>query len=217
MNSAVHTSDVDPSVIRGLTAEQRQRLTEVLDQYLRALDEGVPPSPDALVAAHPDLTVPLQVYLRSLDCLHGMAAGFGGVPGTGSGDARLCGGSSGRLGDFVLGREIGRGGMGVVYEAQQLSLDRRVALKVLPFAAVFDARQIARFKNEAQAAAQLHHPHIVPVFAVGMERGVHYYAMQFIEGQSLDQAIAQLRVCEESAAWGAAVSALGRDLVVGGA
>ena len=83
--------------------------------------------------------------------------------------------------------------MGVVYEARQLSLGRRVALKLLPFAAVLDAKQIARFKNEAQAAAQVQHPNIVPVFAIGLERGVHYYAMQLIEGQPLDQVIAELR------------------------
>ena len=68
-----------------------------------------------------------------------------------------------------------------------------MALKVLPFAAVLDRRQIARFYNEAQAAAHLNHPHIVPVFAVGCERRVHYYAMQYIEGRALDVAIAQLR------------------------
>ena len=73
--------------------------------------------------------------------------------------------------------------MGVVYEAEQVSLGRRVALKVLPFAAAIDPRQLQRFQIEAQAAAHLHHPHIVPVFAVGCDRGVHYYAMQFIEGQ----------------------------------
>ena len=83
--------------------------------------------------------------------------------------------------------------MGVVYEAQQISLGRRVALKVLPFAAVLDSRQIARFKHEAQAAAQLDHPNIVSVFAVGVDRGVHYYAMQFIDGQPLDRALAELR------------------------
>ena len=98
-----------------------------------------------------------------------------------------------RLGDFRLIREIGRGGMGVVYEASQISLGRRVALKVLPFAAVLDSRQIARFKHEAQAAAQLEHPNIVSVFAIGVERGVHYYAMQYIEGQSLDRALAEMR------------------------
>src|SRR5919201_1876028 len=90
-----------------------------------------------------------------------------------------------RLGDFELVREVGRGGMGVVYEARQASLNRRVALKVLPFAATLDPRQLQRFKNEAQAAACLHHTNIVPVHSVGCERGVHYYAMQFIDGRSL--------------------------------
>src|SRR5207245_7050878 len=83
-------------------------------------------------------------------------------------------------------REVGRGGMGIVYEAEQLSLGRRVALKVLPFAATLDPRQLQRFHNEARAAASLHHPHIVPVYAVSCERDVHYYAMQFIDGQSLE-------------------------------
>src|SRR5205823_11326746 len=92
-----------------------------------------------------------------------------------------------------LVREIGRGGMGVVYEAVQISLGRRVALKVLPFAATLDARQLQRFENEARAAAQLHHTNIVPVFAVGSERGVHYYAMQLIDGRTLAEFIAQER------------------------
>jgi WD40 repeat protein/serine/threonine protein kinase len=90
-------------------------------------------------------------------------------------------------------REIGRGGMGVVYEAVQISLGRRVALKVLPFASALDATQLQRFKNEAHAAAQLHHQNIVPVYGVGCERGVHYYAMQFIDGQTLAAVIAELR------------------------
>ena len=98
-----------------------------------------------------------------------------------------------QIGEYRIVREIGRGGMGIVYEAHQKSLNRQVALKILPFAAVLDQRQIARFRNEAQAAAQLHHPHIVPVFAVGQEQGVYYYAMQLIDGQSLEQVIAQLR------------------------
>jgi eukaryotic-like serine/threonine-protein kinase len=99
----------------------------------------------------------------------------------------------GVLGDFCLLREVGRGGMGIVYEAEQISLRRRVALKVLPFAAALDARQIQRFQVEAQAAACLHHPHIVPVHGVGCERGVHYYAMQLIDGQSLAAMIGELR------------------------
>lgn len=88
---------------------------------------------------------------------------------------------------------IGRGGMGIVFEAEQVSLKRRVALKVLPFAAALDPQQLRRFQIEAQAAAQLHHTNIVPIFSVGCERGVHYYAMQFIEGQTLAAIIRDLR------------------------
>src|SRR5262249_55296748 len=90
-------------------------------------------------------------------------------------------------------REVGRGGMGIVYEAEQVSLRRRVALKVLPFAATMDPRQLARFRNETYAAASLHHQHIVPVYFVGCERGIHYYAMQFIDGQPLSAVIQGLR------------------------
>lgn len=97
------------------------------------------------------------------------------------------------IGDFQILREIGRGGMGVVYEARQCSLGRRVALKVLPFASTFDPRQLQRFHNEATAAAQLEHPSIVPIYAIGSERGIHYYAMRLINGQHLGNLIRQLR------------------------
>jgi serine/threonine protein kinase/Flp pilus assembly protein TadD len=97
------------------------------------------------------------------------------------------------LGDFRILREVGRGGMGVVYEAVQLSLGRRVALKVLPFACALHPRQVQRFKNEAHAAAGLHHSNIVPVHAVGCERGVHFYAMQFIDGLTLATVIQEVR------------------------
>ena len=103
----------------------------------------------------------------------------------------------GRLGDFELVREIGRGGMGVVYEARQISLNRRVALKVLPFAAVFDPRQLRRFETEARAAAGLHHGNIVPVHQFGSDRAVHFYAMQYIEGQDASELIGQLRKLAE--------------------
>src|SRR5207253_3220883 len=99
----------------------------------------------------------------------------------------------GCLADFRILREIGRGGMGIVYEAEQLSLGRRVALKVLPFAAALDGKQLQRFKNEAQAAAGLHHQNIVPVYGIGCERAVHYYAMQFIDGRTLAALIRELR------------------------
>src|SRR5262245_30497034 len=90
--------------------------------------------------------------------------------------------------------------MGVVYEAVQISLVRRVALKVLPFSATVYERQIARFKNEAQAAAQVNHPHIVPVFAIGQDHGVHFFAMQLIEGGSLSELLNQWRDTADSTA-----------------
>lgn len=93
--------------------------------------------------------------------------------------------SSRTIGEFTVIREIGRGGMGVVYEATQASLNRRVALKTLPISGRMDQRQIQRFQNEARAAAQLQHPNIVPVFSIGMDAGVHFYAMQFIPGYDL--------------------------------
>ena len=94
---------------------------------------------------------------------------------------------TGPLGDFKIVREIGRGGMGIVYEAHQLSVDRRVALKLLPATDWLDPQRIERFGAEARAAAALHHTNIVPVFSQGHEQGVHYLAMQFIDGISLDQ------------------------------
>ena len=97
------------------------------------------------------------------------------------------------LGDFRIVREVGRGGMGVVYEARQISLNRRVALKVLPFAALSDSRMLQRFRNEAQAAAALDHPHVVKVHAVGEDRGVHFLAMQFIDGRPLSDLIRERR------------------------
>jgi serine/threonine protein kinase/WD40 repeat protein/tetratricopeptide (TPR) repeat protein len=97
-----------------------------------------------------------------------------------------------QVGDFRILREVGRGGMGVVYEAEQISLGRRVALKVLPGHVVGDRKAQERFRREAKAAARLHHTNIVPVFEVGREGNVAFYAMQFIQGQGLDQVIAEL-------------------------
>ncbi len=98
-----------------------------------------------------------------------------------------------QVGDYRIVREIGHGGMGVVYEAEQLSLGRRVALKVLPWQVAKDRNALERFRREARASARLHHTNIVPVFEVGQEGEVRYYAMQFIQGQSLDAVIDELR------------------------
>ena len=100
---------------------------------------------------------------------------------------------SGQIGDYRILREIGRGGMGVVYEAEQISLGRRVALKVLPGQVSGDRLTQERFRREARAAARLHHTNIVPVFEVGQDGDVRFYAMQFIQGQGLDAVITELR------------------------
>ncbi len=91
-----------------------------------------------------------------------------------------------RLGEYRLIRELGRGGMGVVYEAVQESLGRHVALKVIPRHSVLDAKRRERFQREAQAVARLHHTNIVPIFAVGEHDGLPFYAMQYIRGSGLD-------------------------------
>jgi eukaryotic-like serine/threonine-protein kinase len=97
------------------------------------------------------------------------------------------------LGDFRLGKEIGRGGIGVVYEATQISLGRRVAVKVLPPTSLLDPRHLRRFEIEAQAAAALQHPNIVPIFAYGRERGEPYFAMRLIEGRNLAEVVSERR------------------------
>ncbi len=98
-----------------------------------------------------------------------------------------------RLGDFEIVRELSRGGMGVVYEARQVSLNRKVALKVLSGGLGLSPKAVDRFRREAEAAARLHHTNIVPVYATGEQDGTHYYTMELIDGPSLDHTIKQLR------------------------
>src|SRR5260370_30514 len=98
-----------------------------------------------------------------------------------------------QLGGYRILRQVGRGGMGVVYEAEHQALGRRVALKVLPLHAGRDAKALLRFRREARAAARLHHTNIVPVFEAGQDGDVCFYAMQFIRGLGLDQVIDELR------------------------
>lgn len=167
------------------------RVVEALDEYLSALEAGKKPDRQEFLSRHAAIAGALAECLEGMDALH--QAGSASQPPAAGGITHADWQPGMPLGDYRLVREIGRGGMGIVYEAEQLSLGRRIALKVLPFALTLDPRQLQRFKNEARAAAQLHHQHIVPVYAVGSERGVHFYAMQYIEGQSLAEVIRDLR------------------------
>jgi serine/threonine protein kinase len=171
------------------------RLVQAVKEFCEELEAGHRPQREEFLRRYPDLAEPLAQCLAGLELVHKAAAseksplsGAAG-PSPGSHDAP----PTNPLGDFQIIREIGRGGMGIVYEAVQLSLGRRVALKVLPFASTFDNKHLQRFHNEAHAAALLHHTNIVPVYAVGCERGVHFYAMQLIDGHSLAVLIRQIR------------------------
>ncbi len=105
----------------------------------------------------------------------------------------------GTLGDYTLRRQIGRGGMGVVYEAWENSLDRRVALKVLPPGIAADARSSTRFLREAQIVAKLSHPQIVPVHATGINDATPWYAMEYVDGETLAQILTRLKDVEPEA------------------
>ncbi len=172
------------------SADGDARLAGILDNYVAALKTGTAPAREELLERYPDLAEDLEACLATVGFIRRASA----LPPHPDPPPRWGEGEqAGVLGDYRLLREVGKGGMGIVYEAEQISLGRRVALKVLPFAAALDERHLQRFRNEALAAAQLNHPHIVPVYAVGCERGVHYYAMQFIDGQTLAQVIDELR------------------------
>jgi hypothetical protein len=130
---------------------------------------------------------PALVEMEQLASVEGPGTGAF-VPAAAVRDLRLR-----HLGDYRIVREIGFGGMGVVYEAVQESLGRHVALKVLPWHGLLNPAVLERFRREARAAARLHHTNIVPVFGVGEDDGVHYYAMQFIQGQGLNLVLEEVR------------------------
>jgi len=169
-------------------------LAELVEEYTDKVHAGEQPDWQAFLSAHPEREEELRRLLPALEMLGAAGRSSAEPAEREDGEAELFQDTGGILGDFRVIREIGRGGMGIVYEAEQLSLKRRIALKVLPFVAMLNPRQLQRFHNEARAAACLHHNHIVPVFAVGCERGIHFYAMQYINGQSLDRWLNRIRI-----------------------
>jgi serine/threonine protein kinase/tetratricopeptide (TPR) repeat protein len=190
--------DASPNVPSAQVADPR--VVKALEQYWEAVESGRPPDLQSFLACHADIAQPLAECLEGLAWVDAVADQLPPPVPSQSGSVEPPAGDMELgmpLGDFQLVREVGRGGMGVVYEAEQLSLGRRVALKVLPFAAALDGRHLQRFRTECQAAARLHHGHIVPIYAVGCERGTHFYAMQFVEGRTLAAVIAELRSRKE--------------------
>jgi serine/threonine protein kinase/Flp pilus assembly protein TadD len=163
-------------------------VAEIVQRASEKLRRGEPVDLKALLAEHPQHASRLKRLLPTIEALAAIDESRPAAVESATGAERFS-----TIGDYQIVREIAHGGMGIVYEARQVALNRRVALKVLPFATAIDPRALARFKQESLAAAQLDHPHIVPVYGVGVDRGIHYYAMRYIEGQSLAQVIAEMR------------------------
>ncbi|MDP6558407.1 MAG: serine/threonine-protein kinase, partial [Pirellulaceae bacterium] len=164
-------------------------LGEVANEFFQRLAKGESPDAEEYARRHPEIAEQIRLAFPALE-LVGESLSSTGSSTLGPEAAREFGEKL--LGDFCILRELGRGGMGVVYEANQISLRRKVALKVLPFAALVQDKALLRFQNEVRAAAALDHPNIVSVYSVGEDRGVHYYAMQLIHGQTLAQLIGAL-------------------------
>ena len=163
-------------------------LVQLAGEFSERHRRGERPSPAEYAEKHPDLAGRIRDLFPALMLIEEFGSVGGQAPGTLDGNDR----PPQQLGEYRILREVARGGMGVVYEAVQESLGRHVALKVLPAAGLMSPTHLERFRREARAAARLHHTNIVPVFGVGEHEGVHYFAMQFIQGQSLDRVLHEM-------------------------
>ena len=165
--------------------DRDERLGEAIEAYLERAEADGPADPEEFARGYPDLGDDLVAALEGLALVQGLVGEANG-PGHRLEEGR-------RVAGYRIVRELGRGGMGVVYEAVHVGLDRPVALKVLGTQAAPDSSGRRRFLNEAKTAAGLHHTHIVPVFDVGQVGGLCYYAMQRIEGSGLDRVLRVMR------------------------
>ena len=167
---------------------------ELAEEFLDRCRKGERPPLREYIDRHPELASEIREVFPAMAMMENIALADESLyprsqePGDrGQGKPALH-----QLGDYRIIRKIGHGGMGVVYEAEQVSLGRHVALKVLPHQALANEKTKKRFEREARAAAKLHHTNIVPVFGVGEHDGLPYYAMQFIQGMGLDAVIEEL-------------------------
>jgi WD40 repeat protein/serine/threonine protein kinase len=170
-----------------------ESVEQLAEEFLTRYRQGERPSLSEYVHKHPDLAELIREYFPAMVVMEELGS-FGGsandtVPRTVTEGGKI----PQQLGEYRILREVGRGGMGIVYEAAQESLGRHVALKVLPFHGLLNPTHLERFRREARAAARLHHTNIVPVFGVGEHGGLCYYAMQFIQGQGLHEVLHEIR------------------------
>src|SRR4051794_40508069 len=169
-------------------SDGRDPVERLAEEFVARHRRGECPSPTEYAERHPQWADRILALFPALLLMERHK------PGSGDPDDSCEGGGTWaappeQLGDYRIIREVGRGGMAVVYEAEQESLGRHVALKVLRARPQVDPRWAARFRREARPAARLHHTNIVPVYGVGEQDGVLYYVMQFIPGQALDQVL----------------------------
>jgi WD40 repeat protein/serine/threonine protein kinase len=176
----------------------RDRVKQLADEFLARYRRGEQPNLIEYTDAHPELAGQIRALFPTLVMTD--QPGLQEHVGVGPCARRVTEVDSAheRLGDYRIIREVGRGGMGVVYEAEQVTLGRHVALKVLPLQSASHPQRLNRFRREARSAARLHHTNIVPVFDIGEYQGVHYYAMQYIQGQGLDEVLKELRRLKKS-------------------
>ncbi len=165
----------------------RKTIEQLTEEFIDRLRRGDRPSISEYIGNNATLADEIRDVFPALAMLERL----GSPPGD-SGQLRASTPTLDQLGEYRILREVGRGGMGVVFEAVQEPLGRHVALKVLSFHLASDPMFVERFQREARVAACLHHTNIVPVFDVGQHDGNHFYTMQFIQGQGLDQVIAEI-------------------------
>jgi serine/threonine protein kinase/WD40 repeat protein len=173
---------------------------ELAEEFIERYRKGERPPLREYINRHPELAAEIREVFPAMAMMENIAVADESMEGPSAKDSRTPEVSVKQLGDYRIIREIGRGGMGLVYEAEQVSLGRHVALKLLPNHALHDAKQKRRFEREARAAAKLHHTNIVPVFGVGEHDGVPYYVMQFIQGLGLDTVLEELNRMQSGAA-----------------
>src|SRR6516165_5767114 len=183
----------DGSQAMKTSSGERNPVELLAEEFLDRKRRGEQPTLREYLERHPDLADEIRDLFPALLMMEDLGESSGGTTGSLAADGVAAGVRLQRLGDYRILREIGRGGMGVVYEAEQESLGRRVALMVLSASSLLDPKQVRRFEREAKAAERLHHTNIVPVFGVGHQDGHHYFVMQFISGLGLDVVLDDLR------------------------
>jgi WD40 repeat protein len=203
------------------SSDRDHRLDQAIAAYLAAEDDGNPPARDEFLNGYPDIADGLLAFFREHDRfgrlaqpLHDAAAPVAATVDVQSHDAGSTAGAMDRpddgvpavgdrvpyFGDYQLLKVLGHGGMGVVYRARQISLNRQVALKMIAAGELASDADLRRFRNEAEAVAGLDHPHIVPIYEVGEHDGRHYFSMKLIPGGSLAQRLSEFTAEPRNAA-----------------